>query len=82
MRALQKARSKRQREEVDRLWTYTYSPPEYTCIYIYIELSLSRLFRQSGHLDIRGYLVAWPVRKIVQHGQSFRLRNGLDKPHS
>lgn len=31
MRVLQKARSKRQREEVDRLWTYTYiSPPEYT----------------------------------------------------
>lgn len=30
MRVLQKARSKRQREEVDRLWTYTYtSPPEY-----------------------------------------------------
>lgn len=51
-------------------------------MYIYIDLSLSRLFRQSGHLDIRGYLVAWPVRKIVQHGQSFRLRNGLDKPHS
>lgn len=62
MRALQKARSKRQREEVNRLWTYTYSPPEYTCIYI-----SSCLYRgYSDNLDIWIFVVIWWRGRFVK----------------
>lgn len=75
MRVLQKARSKRQREEVDRLWTIlTYSPPRYISS---IRVFIAVVFDNHAWIS---WLSGGTLRKIVVHNiWSFRLLRDKEK---